>query len=70
MDNMAYTACCAHPNSTFGRISNTQDTQSPITPIITEYLTDMPPIQVLEAKLHEAIRVMAHEQIALREAQQ
>ena len=65
---MAYTAYCAHPNSTFGRISYTQDTQSPMIPIITEYLTDLPPIHVLEGKLHEAIR-MAREQIAVREAQ-
>ncbi|HJH30584.1 MAG TPA: DUF1016 domain-containing protein [Methanosarcinaceae archaeon] len=34
---------------------------------IAEYLTDLPPINVLEAKLHEAIR-MAREQIAVREA--
>ena len=33
---------------------------------IAEYLTELPPIHVLEAKLHEAIR-MAREQIAARE---
>jgi len=36
---------------------------------IAEYLTELPPIHVLEGKLHEAIR-MAREQIAVREAQQ
>ena len=36
---------------------------------IAEYLTDLPPINVLEAKLHEAIR-MAREQIAVHEVQQ
>jgi predicted nuclease of restriction endonuclease-like (RecB) superfamily len=36
---------------------------------IAEYLTDLPPIKVLEAKLHDAIRI-AREQIAVREAQQ
>ena len=34
-----------------------------------EYLTELPPIDVLEAKLHEVIRI-AREQIAVREAQQ
>ena len=34
---------------------------------IAEYLTEMPPIHLLEEKLHEAIR-MAREQIAVREA--
>ncbi|MEA3324659.1 MAG: PDDEXK nuclease domain-containing protein [Euryarchaeota archaeon] len=33
---------------------------------VTEYLTDLPPRRLLEAKLHEAIR-MAREQIAVRE---
>jgi predicted nuclease of restriction endonuclease-like (RecB) superfamily len=33
---------------------------------IAEYLTELPPINMLEAKLHEAIR-MAREQIAVRE---
>nr|QNO47709.1 hypothetical protein LDJELIEA_00007 [Methanosarcinales archaeon ANME-2c ERB4] len=33
---------------------------------VTEYLTDLPPRHLLEAKLHEAIR-LAREQIAVRE---
>ncbi|MEA3457347.1 MAG: hypothetical protein U9R21_01565 [Candidatus Thermoplasmatota archaeon] len=33
---------------------------------VAEYLTDLPPRRLLEAKLHEAIR-MAREQIAVRE---
>ena len=33
---------------------------------VAEYLTDLPPRQLLEAKLHEAIR-LAREQIAVRE---
>ncbi len=33
---------------------------------VAEYLTELPPRRVLEAKLHEAIR-LAHEQIAARE---
>ncbi len=33
---------------------------------VAEYLTELPPRQLLEAKLHEAIQ-MAREQIAARE---
>ncbi|KAF5414144.1 MAG: hypothetical protein C5S48_10045 [Candidatus Methanogaster sp.] len=33
---------------------------------VAEYLTDLPPRRLLEAKLHEAIR-LAREQIAVRE---